>query len=616
MRLLNTRTLALHEFLVRIPHYVILSHTWEQEEVTFRDIHNLPRAKTKQGFSKIDGCCRIARENDFEWVWIDTCCIDKSDSSELSEAINNMFCWYKNSTVCYVYLSDVEGDFLSPNKSPKTFSDSRWWTRGWTLQELIAPSKIEFYAGDWKEIGTKRSLLSSISKRTGIRATVLKNSETLDLIYVGERMSWASDRQTTKVEDMAYCLLGLFDIQYPLIYGEGPKAFRRLQEEILRKYKHDLSLLVWWSPHPLADRCSGVLAESPLLFKSYKHLGDEVLKVNRTQTDPSWIASLNIYSPRHLQAALQEYERAEPQRGDRQAFRRVLAAMGRENTICHLLFTNKDCRQKFLSMTFAPTRLTLDGLEVTLMTRPADSDPEALVAWTYCTYMSSSDEETMVCLLLRQSDGIYVRDRQKLALSCGTKSFGGFQAHMIPLELDGSRPILYSKSAALRPPGKEVMLLFPVMKPSAVIFAVSEAFPITSREVWIEAEDEPGGKETMAWTLFSSWEKNVGLRIFDVDGGEINFDFVLLLGSLDDLKDMWCALLPNQEALGLCPDDTSFSDRATAQHGNLGIRAAIKTTPKGCLVQITIKDRGGDHSTVEKGLSGHIKTKNIECFDD
>ncbi|VUC26757.1 unnamed protein product [Clonostachys rosea] len=248
MRLLNTSSLEVQEFGHIIPHYAILSHTWEKDEVLFHDMIN-GTAHKKAGYSKVLGCCRLAKERGLKWIWIDTLCIDKTSSSELSEAINSMYKWYEGSTICFVYLWDVYNrlDDTSLSQWPVRTSDirrSRWFTRGWTLQELIAPRYIEFYTFDWVEVGTKRSLERQISERTGIPAQVLRGESPLSH-NVAERMSWASKRVTTRDEDMAYCLMGLFGVNMPLLYGEGRKAFLRLQEQIL-KQEDDYTIFMWF----------------------------------------------------------------------------------------------------------------------------------------------------------------------------------------------------------------------------------------------------------------------------------------------------------------------------------------------------------------------------------
>ncbi|KUJ23763.1 HET-domain-containing protein [Mollisia scopiformis] len=240
MRLLNTKTLELSYFVdSQVPPYAILSHTWGQEEVLFDDIQKRTGG-AKSGFKKLEGCCKKAAGDGFEWVWIDTCCIDKSSSAELTEAINSMYQWYKASVLCYVYLEDI---LTTKNAPLGQFAGSRWFTRGWTLQELIAPRILEFYTAGWVEIGTKASLSRQISEVTGVPTPILRGEDPSTCV-VAHRMSWASKRQTTRVEDIAYCLLGIFGVSMPMLYGEGVKAFQRLQEEIM-KQNEDYTLFAW-----------------------------------------------------------------------------------------------------------------------------------------------------------------------------------------------------------------------------------------------------------------------------------------------------------------------------------------------------------------------------------
>lgn len=267
MRLLHTTSITVKEFVGQnIPSYAILSHTWDKEEVLLVDIQNAT-ARYKKGYSKITGCCRKAAEHGFEWIWVDTCCIDKTSSAELSEAINSMYRWYELSTICYVYLQDVrvaEGaDALFRGTQ---FGESRWFTRGWTLQELLAPRAVEFYSVEWREIGTKDSLALSLSSVTGIPIHIL-NGNSPASCSVAERMSWASTRQTTREEDIAYCLLGLFGVNMPLLYGEGPKAFIRLQEQIL-KQEEDYTVFTWTLQHDCGDALTGFLASTPREFSN------------------------------------------------------------------------------------------------------------------------------------------------------------------------------------------------------------------------------------------------------------------------------------------------------------------------------------------------------------
>ena len=244
MRLIHCRSLQLKEFVSSdVPEYAILSHTWESDEVSFAAFTtDLTAAKLKAGFCKIDFTCQQAIAGGLEYAWVDTSCIDKSSSAELAEAINSMFTWYNNASVCYVYLSDVtKKDF------DEQFPKSRWFQRGWALQELIAPDKVIFFDSAWNGLGSKEDRSWLIHDITQIDETVLRTSmrsHSLQGYCIAKRMAWASQRTTTRIEDMAYCLLGIFDVNMPLLYGEGYKAFHRLQLEIIKVVDDD-SILAW-----------------------------------------------------------------------------------------------------------------------------------------------------------------------------------------------------------------------------------------------------------------------------------------------------------------------------------------------------------------------------------
>ncbi|KAI4694050.1 uncharacterized protein J4E84_002630 [Alternaria hordeiaustralica] len=241
MRLLNVNTRQLEEFFGdAIPLYAILSHTWGKEEVTLQDLSREGHQQ-KQGYAKIEGCCQQAIEDDLLWVWIDTCCIDKTSSAELSEAINSMFRWYKNSKVCYAYLQDVpSGSDIFEQGS--AFRQSRWFTRGWTLQELLAPRLVQFYDSNWMMIFSTdpgghgyehaTKLIPLLCDTTSIDKEFFEYRSRIGSASAARKVSWMARRSTTRVEDEAYCLLGLLDINMPLLYGEGTKAFIRLQEAI------------------------------------------------------------------------------------------------------------------------------------------------------------------------------------------------------------------------------------------------------------------------------------------------------------------------------------------------------------------------------------------------
>ncbi len=269
MRLLCSRTLDFHEFVEdqSRPKYAILSHRWEDDEVAYKDMRKC-RAEGKKGFAKIRNCAKQALEDGLDYFWIDTCCIDKSSSAELSEAINSMFRWYRDAAICYVYLYDTPPapELSSPKYSAweTRFTQSAWFSRGWTLQEMIAPRTLIFYTCDWTVAGNKKQFASAIEAKTGVPRKVFVTGD-LHSTSVAQRMSWAAHRQTTRTEDMAYCLLGIFGINMPMLYGEGNRAFLRLQQEIIRT-SEDMSIFCWADPNTSFATYSGLLARSPLHF--------------------------------------------------------------------------------------------------------------------------------------------------------------------------------------------------------------------------------------------------------------------------------------------------------------------------------------------------------------
>ena len=292
MRLLHAKDLTFHEFLGSDkPEYAIISHRWSNQEISHKDFLRdrqrfVDGGCEGYGWEKIAMACKIALDGGYQWIWIDTICIDKSSSAELTEAINSMYAWYELSKVCYVFLPDVhrlenkpqqdqiqEGYQVVPNKalfetaeflkryaaddenrtyasfSEKEFRDSNWFGRAWTLQELLAPSRLYFYNSQFRYIGSRDCLASFISQTTGIPrdfvdATPENRHRRITNASVAERMKWASKRVATREEDIAYSLLGVFGVNMPLLYGEGSRAFRRLQTEIIRT-SDDESIFAW-----------------------------------------------------------------------------------------------------------------------------------------------------------------------------------------------------------------------------------------------------------------------------------------------------------------------------------------------------------------------------------
>ncbi|KAH0491236.1 hypothetical protein TgHK011_002674 [Trichoderma gracile] len=279
MRLLNTSTLKPQEFEYgNIPQYAILSHRWGKEEITLQDLEQ--GITDNAGFKKVQQCCERAKRDGFEYAWVDTCCINKTSSAELSEAINSMYLWYFQADRCYAYLSDVD--------EQQNIRKSEWFTRGWTLQELLAPSEVHFVDAQWNDLGTRTELQEIISKRTGIPVDILSGVDDLESASIAMRMSWAAERKTQRPEDRAYCLMGIFGINMPLLYGEGERAFIRLQQEIMR-VSDDQSLFAWRS----FDSRGGLLATSPAAFRfsryivPFNHFNDS--------GDPSTVSSRGIH---------------------------------------------------------------------------------------------------------------------------------------------------------------------------------------------------------------------------------------------------------------------------------------------------------------------------------
>ncbi|KAL9625300.1 MAG: hypothetical protein Q9160_000702 [Pyrenula sp. 1 TL-2023] len=267
MRLINTRTLSLEHFGEDdVPPYAILSHRWEDEEISYEEmILASPTVRKRRGYLKILAFCRAAWSHGLSHGWVDTCCINKANSTELAEAISSMFAWYSKAAVCFGYLSDIQLKAV-PYEYDTLLASSVWFERGWTLQELIAPAEMHFYDRDWALIGTKQQLEGLLAQITGIDKSVLGGASP-QKCTIAQRMSWAANRKTSRAEDRAYSLIGIFDVSLPMIYGEGNKAFIRLQEEII-KHSDDHSIFAWSIGLPDDShhgRC-GLLAPSPSSF--------------------------------------------------------------------------------------------------------------------------------------------------------------------------------------------------------------------------------------------------------------------------------------------------------------------------------------------------------------
>ena len=296
MRLINVKAFLEREGLIRrgkrvdrrakvlefgddeVTEYAILSHRWTEQEVDYNEVVKLAKMdeeerseiRQREGYRKILQSCEQAKKDGYKWLWIDTCCIDKRSSAELSEAINSMCRWYENSRICYAYLHDVH-DSSFPiawdyEKYPKSTGGwPEWFSRGWTLQEMIAPRDVQFFNKDWHSIGDKRSLSSTLEVITRVPQHILKEGLSSNRPCVAQIISWAANRRTTRVEDRAYSLMGLLDVNMPMLYGEGKKAFHRLQLEIIRA-SNDQSIFAWGCS-PTNVRAGSILADDPSFFR-------------------------------------------------------------------------------------------------------------------------------------------------------------------------------------------------------------------------------------------------------------------------------------------------------------------------------------------------------------
>jgi hypothetical protein len=261
--------------------YIAISHVWMdpgtsyENEILFHEFNDGEVWKNKpDGAAKIKGACDTARNwsarrkkldpraPEVKHIWLDTCCVDQKNPVELSTAINSMYRWYQNAMTCFVHLSDIQS---SPGHD-LDLSKCKWFSRGWTLQEMVASGSTEFFDCNWIRIGDKKSLQSSLTAITRIGATYLENAKMVSRASVAHRMSWAAGRETRQEEDMAYSLMGIFGVQMPTLYGEGRvSAFRRLQEEIV-KYSNDHSIFAWNDEGATMTE-TGLLAPSANCFK-------------------------------------------------------------------------------------------------------------------------------------------------------------------------------------------------------------------------------------------------------------------------------------------------------------------------------------------------------------
>ncbi len=311
-----------------IPHPANGQEIPDEDDTGFRRLVPAPSShpfEAKAGYQKIAYACGQAEKDGLQYLWVDTCCVDRRSGGEMSEAANSIFAWCREAAVCYAYLEDVHySDYTEGYKTWKDhFVNSRWFTRSWTLQELLAPREVVFYASGWRVLGTKSSLVKIIEKVTGIDQLTILDPRLVHNASVARRMSWAAARTTTRKEDIAYSLLGIFGINMPLLYGEGGNAFLRLQEEIIKR-SDDQSIFAWglvnhsgghashYQTPPDLDgidpdddqlaNTTGMLAKSPADFAGAGHilptlLSDAEPATHHTQTNKGLLIHCPLLPP-------------------------------------------------------------------------------------------------------------------------------------------------------------------------------------------------------------------------------------------------------------------------------------------------------------------------------
>lgn len=299
MRLINTTSFDLQsgeQSVFREEGYAILSHRWQNSEIKFNEfLDHAEELKNGAGplnlsLDKIRGACATAPNKGYNWMWIDSCCIDKSSTTEETESINSMFKWYRDAKLCIVYLSDVEVNITLTDADLKTDplifnrvgreDPSEWFYRGWTLQEMLAPRDLEFYDTKWTYMGTRTELKVQLEKASGISQKYLTGLQDFTKVCIAAKMSWMANRVTSREEDITYSMLGIFNVFMTPQYGEGPRAFQRLQETILYSQVMDESLFAWRMPEPSFGETFngtnegwapdewGLLAPSPKWFRN------------------------------------------------------------------------------------------------------------------------------------------------------------------------------------------------------------------------------------------------------------------------------------------------------------------------------------------------------------
>lgn len=278
MRLLQAKSvgtdagLGFAEFSTHeLPSFAVLAHSVGDVEVTYSDaVGDAAAARAKANYEKLAFAARQALADGYEYLFIHSCCVDRRSSAELDEAANSALQWYRKAGTVYAYLPDCPADARATDPA-SPFAASRWFRDPWMLLPLVASRNLTFYAAQWTKLGTKADLASDISAVTGVGLSFIRGTRPIETASVAQRMSWAARRSTARVEDVAYALMGLFSVHMPLLYGEGERAFLRLQEEIIR-HSNDYSLFAWLDESAHPDQHYGLLARTPLWFEKCGHI--------------------------------------------------------------------------------------------------------------------------------------------------------------------------------------------------------------------------------------------------------------------------------------------------------------------------------------------------------
>lgn len=277
MRLINTYTLQPCEFTVSLPPYATFSHVIDEIGAPFEDFAHIKRELCCDIFKILVRACVQARDAGFAWLWNYAACVDRNSCAAQSEAINSLAQIYRNCGRSIIYLGDLNSKLVEDEEVVERIAECRWMRNIWAIPQIIFSGAAYFYSSDWSLIGTKASLISHLSSIMGIDEPVLEDSNLLEEYSLARRMSWASEMTASRVEDFAYALVGLFDVSMSILYGDGQKAFLKLQEEIMRD-TDDFSLMAWDKID--AQAYNGLFAHSPACFRRFRNGPTTPLRVN------------------------------------------------------------------------------------------------------------------------------------------------------------------------------------------------------------------------------------------------------------------------------------------------------------------------------------------------